>query len=126
MMTLTIKRPVIEALLAYAQGSHPREAILLLRGKSTKEQVTIEEVMIPPLATHGHGFSSFSPGLLPIDFSIVGVAHSHPSGSPTPSTQDLNHTYGKIMIVVAFPYRDERDIAVYDNRAIRLQYQTTE
>ena len=82
---VTIKRELLEMLLEGAKTLHPKETIVLLRGKVSKDSISVSEVVIPPLATYGSGFSSFPTHLLPMDFSIVGVAHSHPSGSLRPS-----------------------------------------
>ena len=46
------------------------------------------------------GSSHFNPYFLPIDFSIIGTVHSHPSGVLKPSIADLNHGYGKIMLIM--------------------------
>ena len=123
MVTVEIKREVIEGLLSYAAYAHPREAILLLRGKARKDAILIEELIVPPLATHGQGFASFHSNMLPIDFSIVGVAHSHPSGHRDPSTGDLNRIYGRLMTIAAHPYRSKEDVAVYDREGERIEYQ---
>jgi proteasome lid subunit RPN8/RPN11 len=61
--------------------------------------------------------------MLPIDFSIVGTMHSHPSGALRPSTTDLNHFYGKIMIITAYPYRSEQDIIVLDGEGNNVNYE---
>jgi proteasome lid subunit RPN8/RPN11 len=118
-----IKRTVILSILEYAAACHPKEGILLLRGKADRKQITIEEVEIPPLSVHGLGFSSFQPYMLPIDFSIIGTAHSHPSGVLEPSTTDMNKFYGRIMIIAAYPYRTEGDLAVFDGEGNRLEYE---
>jgi len=46
--------------------------------------------------------------MLPIDFSIVGTVHSHPSGFPLPSHADLEFfdKYGRIHIIVASPFSE--------------------
>jgi proteasome lid subunit RPN8/RPN11 len=46
--------------------------------------------------------------MLPIDFSIIGTVHSHPSGIPIPSKADLElfDKYGKIHIIVASPFNE--------------------
>jgi len=106
--------------------AYPKESILMLQGKTTKKNIEINEVIIPPFATHGQGFSSFSPFMLPISFSIVGVAHSHPSGVLEPSTYDLNHVYGKFMIIVAYPFETEDNIAVFDKDGKSIQYEIAE
>lgn len=117
-----IKRAVIESVLSYAQMLHPREAILLLKGKADKHRILVNDTQIPPLATHGDTFSAFPLHMLPIDFSIVGVAHSHPSGVLHPSITDLNKFYGRIMVIVAYPYGSEENMAVFDREGKRLKY----
>ena len=118
------KRSVIEGLLSYARGSHPREGILLLRGKVSREKIVVDDTLIAPLATSGQRFSSFPLYMLPIDFSIVGVAHSHPSGILAPSVEDLNHFYGRIMVIIAFPYQSEQDIAVFNKAGEKVKFET--
>jgi len=61
--------------------------------------------------------------MLPIDFSIIGTAHSHPSGVLRPSPADMNRFYGRIMIIAAYPYRSERDIAVFNGEGKTVQYE---
>jgi len=126
MKVVYLKRLVIRNLLNYARGLHPKESILLLRGKVSKDEVFINDTVIPPFATHGEGFSTVPLHMLPIDFSIVGVAHSHPSGVLIPSVNDLNQFYGRIMVIVAFPYQSERNIAVFDREGKALQLKVVE
>jgi len=122
-MTVTyLKRSVIENLLSYARGSHPKESVLLLRGKVSKDEVFVNDTIIPPFATHGEGFSTFPSHMLPLDFSIVGVAHSHPSGVLAPSVNDLNQFYGRIMVIVAFPYHSERNISLFNREGKTLMF----
>jgi len=118
-----IERAVIDSILSYAQMVHPREAILLLKGKINKQRIVVNDTQIPPLATHGNTFSSFPLHMLPIDFSIVGVAHSHPSGALRPSVTDLNKFYGRIMVIVAYPYLSENNIAIFDREGRTLKYE---
>jgi proteasome lid subunit RPN8/RPN11 len=93
--SVIIHKEVVDSILTYSRSAYPREGILLLRGKSKKGVLEIESLVIPPMATHGEGFSSFSFWMLPIDLSFVGVAHSHPSGHAVPSHQDLLHAMGR-------------------------------
>jgi len=120
---ILIKRAVINSILSYAKMLHPTEAILLLKGRVDKHRIVVNNTVIPPLATHGNTFSTFPLHMLPIDFSIIGVAHSHPSGVLHPSITDLNKFYGRIMVIAAYPYQSEKDIAVFDREGNRLKYE---
>jgi proteasome lid subunit RPN8/RPN11 len=117
-----ISRSVIDSILTYAKIQYPKEGILLLRGTMNKKEIHVNEVVVPPLATHGYGFSNFSPYMLPMDMSLIGTAHSHPSGVLHPSTGDLNHFYGRIMVIMAYPYESEEQIAVYDKQGKVVEY----
>jgi len=121
--TIAFDSKVMDSLLSYAKIMHPREGVLLLRGKVDKEKIVVNDTEIPPFATHGKAFTSFPLHMLPIDFSIVGVAHSHPSGALKPSTADLNRFYGRIMVIVAYPYQTQQDMAVFDSEGKALKYE---
>ncbi len=109
--------------MSYSKMFHPKEGILLLRGKSKKGVVDVDGVVIPPAAIHGSGFSAFGWGMIPIDLSYVGVAHSHPSGYAVPSHEDLLHVTGKIMVIAGAPYEDERCLKVYDVHGTPLVFE---
>jgi len=117
-----LKKSVVISILEYAAACHPREGILLLRGRINGGSIVVEEVEVPPLSIQGVGFSSFQPYMLPIDFSIIGTAHSHPSGILEPSATDINRFYGRIMVIAAYPYRTEKDLAIFDSEGRRLRY----
>jgi len=114
---------VVNSVLSASLGAYPNEAILLLRGKVEKEVIRVNEVLIPPLATHGRGFSDFRGIMLPMDLRIVGVAHSHPSGALRPSTHDLNHFYGRIMVIAAYPFETYNDIGVFNSHGDRVSHE---
>ncbi len=117
-----VERAVVDSILSYAQMFHPRESILLLKGKIDKKKIVVTDVQIPPLATHGSTFSAFPLSRLPIDFSVIGVAHSHPSGALRPSITDLNKFYGRIMLITAYPYQSEQNIIILDRKGQPLKY----
>jgi len=121
--SIRIDREVLESLLAYAREAYPREGILLLRGKSRKGDVHVTEVLIPPLATHAPSFSSFPLHTLPFDLSIVGTAHSHPSGAARPSLADLNNFYGRVMVIMAAPFRSEKDVGVFNRHGELIPFE---
>ena len=118
---IIISRSAIDGIISYSKGLHPNEAILILQGKVTPEQVIIEGLVIPPFALSGPYYSGFSNFNLPSDSSDVGSAHSHPGGSNRPSLEDLNRGfYGAVSIIIAHPY-DETTIAAYDRNGNRLK-----
>lgn len=121
---LKIKKELIQGLLAYSRDMHPNEMILLLRGK-VGDEIEVDEVIIPPSAVHGQRFSLFQPYMIPFDTSILGIVHSHPSGTLRPSVHDLNHFYGRIMMIVAYPYQSVEDIAVFDGKGQRVPFTTS-
>ncbi len=116
-----MRREVAALLLEISRNIHPREMIVLLHGRRDKTGYLVEEVSFPPQSTYGESFSSFNPYLLPIDESFLGVAHSHPSGAPHPSVEDLNNMMGELMVIVTSPYRNESDIHVLDGEGRRMK-----
>lgn len=121
-MLVTLKMAVLKSILVYAKACHPREGALLLRGKNYKNKIIVDEILLPPVSVKSWRFSSFLLSMLPIDLSIVGTAHSHPSGILTPSPTDLNNFYGKIMIIVAYPYSSSKNLAVFDGNGNPIEY----
>ena len=121
-----IKREVINSILTYAKIFHPREGILLLKGREDKNRIILDGVIIPPLSTHGNSFSSFPLDMLPIDFSIKGTAHSHPSGALRPSIEDLNKFYGRLMVITSYPYDSDKDLAIFSRDGALVNYRTFE
>ena len=119
-MKVKIKEDLLKAILENARLMHPREILFILRGEKKKDCVIISDIIIPPFATYGHGFATFSLSTLPIDFSIIGTAHSHPSGNLAPSIGDLNQAIGKIMMIVGYPYT-KQNVKVYDREGNEIE-----
>ena len=124
-VVVSMSLELLEAILEGAKRLYPRETILLLRGKKTKDTICVEELVVPPLATYGDGFANIPLYMLPMDFSIVGTVHSHPSGNLTPSDVDFNHFFGRILMIVGFPFSGPEIAVVYNSRGERLQLQIT-
>jgi proteasome lid subunit RPN8/RPN11 len=97
----------------------------LLRGEKKKDVITVTELLVPPLASYGRGFANIPIYTLPMDFSIVGTIHSHPSGNVNPSHADLNHFFGLVLIIAGFPFTNETNVAVYNRQAERLALRVT-
>jgi proteasome lid subunit RPN8/RPN11 len=124
-VTVSIPSELLETILEGAKQLYPRESFLLLRGKKSKSVISISDLVVAPFAAHGRGFASYSPHMLPMDFSVVGTVHSHPSGNTQPSHVDLNHMMGRILMIVGYPFVDEGCVAVYDSNGEELSLNVT-
>jgi proteasome lid subunit RPN8/RPN11 len=123
-MEVLVARELLAEMLSFARQRHPKEAILLLRGKLGKDVITLTDYLFPPFATTDSISASYPLHMLPIDFSIVGTVHSHPSGSLDMSFQDMNNIYGRISLIIAYPYGSE-DVAAYNKQAERIPIRFT-
>ncbi len=61
--------------------------------------------------------------MLPMDLSVMGVSHSHPSGSLKPSIHDLNHFYGRIMVITAYPFQSYDNIGVFNSHGESIPHE---
>ena len=102
-----IKRECLDVILECAKSEYPNEFGGLLRVDAESKN-TIIEIMLLPGTISGGSQAIFQLHMLPIDFSIVGTVHSHPSGFPSPSNADLTlfDKYGRIHIIVANPFNE--------------------
>ena len=67
-------------MLMFAKERHPKEAVLMLRGKVSKESIVITDYLFPPFATTNSISASYPIHMLPIDFSIVGMGMRNHAG----------------------------------------------
>ncbi len=97
-----IKEEVLETIFESARETHPLEFAGALRASGD----TIVEVILIPGTISGDEHAILRTFMLPIDLSIVGSVHSHPSPSPFPSSADLQmfKNFGRVHIIAAFPY----------------------
>ena len=119
-MKVEIKEDLLKTILENARLMHPKEILFMLRGEKRKDVIFISDIIIPPFATYGYGFTTFSLSALPIDFSIVGTVYSHPSGNLMPSIGDLNQAIGIIIMIVGYPYT-KRNVMVYDREGNKIE-----
>jgi proteasome lid subunit RPN8/RPN11 len=124
-ISVLVSEELLQAVFEGARRLYPKEIILVLRGEKKKNLIKVSEVVVPPLATYGSGFANIPIHMLPMDFSIVGTVHSHSSGNLTPSSADLNHIFGIMLMIVGFPFADERNVAVYNRNGEKLTLQIT-
>jgi proteasome lid subunit RPN8/RPN11 len=121
-----ISRSATDGIISYSKSLHPNEAILILQGKTSRERIIIEGLVIPPFALSGPYYSGYSNFYLPSDSSYVGSAHSHPGGSNKPSLADLNRGfYGAVSIIISYPY-EEGMLAAYDRNGNKLEIKVTD
>jgi len=123
--TVQLPKEILDAIFAGAKELYPRESFLLLRGKKTKGTIRINDLVLAPFAVHGEGFANFNPYMFSGDFSLVGTVHSHPSGNISPSHVDLNHFFGRILMIVGYPFEGEGCVAVYDSNGEKMPLQIT-
>ena len=128
MVEVYVFNDVADGILTYSRNMHPREAILLLKGKLDmgKERIVVSELIIPPQAAHGFGFSTFPLSPLPLDMHILGTMHSHPSGALGPSVADLNMFYGGLMMICSYPYSGIDCMKIYDAKGREMPFSIRE
>lgn len=116
---IKIRRKALLFILDAAKGAFPNEFIGLLRARGN----AVTEVLVLPGSTYAETFSSITEYLVPIDKSIAGSVHSHPSRSNKPSRADLRFfsEKGRIHIIVKYPFT-ESDVAVYDSSGNALGF----
>ena len=112
---VSLKKDARDGIISYCKMKHPNEAVLILRGKSKKGNITIDGLIIPPFSYTDTTFAGFPNSFLPLDTSYVGIVHSHPKGSEKPSITDLNNFFGLVSITVKSPYDDD-DIFAWDSK----------
>ena len=99
-----IRRRTLDLILNAGMGALPNEFGGILRAYDG----VITEVMVLPGTEQGNAAAIFKLYMLPVDPSVVGTAHSHPSGNYWPSGADLElfDRFGHIQ--VADPSGDVR------------------
>jgi len=100
-----IKETTLQLIFECSKESHPKEFGGMLRVDDTLKD-TITEIVMLPGTISGETHAIFKLHMMPVDFSIVGTVHSHPSPSANPSEADLIlfRKHGKIHIISAAPY----------------------
>lgn len=107
-----IRRATLRMILEASRDTYPREFAAVLRA----EEGVVTEIMPLPGSLSGETSAVISTHMLPIDFSVVGSVHSHPSGVPFPSRADLAffRHIGYLHIIVGHPY-DESSWRAWDH-----------
>ena len=124
-LTVHIPSNILDAICAGAKELYPRESFLLLRGKKSKGIINVTDLVLAPFAAHEEGAVHFNPYMFSGDFSIVGTVHSHPSENNSPSDTDLNYFFGRILMIVGYPYEGKSCIAAYDSNGDKVSIEVT-
>ena len=97
-----INKKALNLILEVSKESYPKEFGGLLRA----EKGIITEIILLPGTLSGNTSAIFQLHMLPVDFTIVGTVHSHPSGSFHPSNADLHlfEKFGSTHIIACMPY----------------------
>jgi proteasome lid subunit RPN8/RPN11 len=99
-----IKRNVLNSLLTSGASTYPNEFGGILR---SEDPGVVTDMLLIPGTTAGHRHANFQLYMLPVDLTVVGTAHSHPSGAVHPSEEDLTlfRHWGRIHIILGFPFK---------------------
>ena len=97
-----IKRSVLELMMAAARENYPNEWSGQLRARNG---VIFELTMLPGTMV-GRDNALVNLWMMPIDYSVVGSVHSHPSGNWSPSDADREffQKFGSVHLIVGMPY----------------------
>lgn len=97
-----IQKRTLKMILEASRETYPNEFSATLRA----ERGIINEVVLLPGTLQGETSAILQLHMLPIDFSVVGSVHSHPSGVILPSDADLRlfEKFGKVHLIVGAPF----------------------
>ena len=108
----------MQMIMEASKDSYPREFGAFLRAENN----VIYEIAILPGTVQGDHHTIFQLYSKPIDFTLVGSVHSHPSGFTIPSDADLSmfSNTGAVHIIVGYPYNLE-NFTAYDRSGKRIE-----
>lgn len=118
-----IRKKTLNLIIEVSKESHPKEFAGLLRA----EKGVITEIMLLPGTLSGDSSAIFQLHMRPIDFTIVGSVHSHPSNSFHPSGPDLRlfEKFGHTHIITCMPY-DYDSWCAYDHYGSKIELEVVD
>lgn len=119
---ILIDREVVEEIIQIARQSHPLEFMAMLEGKIREGILRVDGLVFLPGETSNQG-AVMKIFMMPMTTGTVGLVHSHPIPSATPSNADL-HSFAKngyIHLIIAQPYTEE-SIVAYDTFGEVIDY----
>ncbi|MFB6282606.1 MAG: Mov34/MPN/PAD-1 family protein [Halobacteria archaeon] len=107
-----IARETLDFVFEACRDTHPNEFIGIMKGTEAsdigvdRDGQVVTEVMVIPGTKSGRTRATLRDDMIPLNLGGVGTVHSHPSGVPEPSKEDLItfSKKGKRHIIVASPY----------------------
>lgn len=117
--TVLIKAELLEGILTLCREHHPREILGILK----MEKEIFNEFILPPGTLTSKISGIFSSSRLPLDHFYQASVHSHPSGNPHPSLQDLRGIFKgfKCHFIIGFPY-GIKNVRCYDKNGKNLNF----
>ncbi|MFW5898487.1 MAG: Mov34/MPN/PAD-1 family protein [Candidatus Saliniplasma sp.] len=114
-----ISKRTLKMIMESAKDAHPNEFAAGMR----EIDGVISELILVPGTISGKTSALLRMRQLPIDYSVIGVVHSHPSRNFSPSRKDLLMfgRYGRVHIIAGYPYdMDSWQAYDYDGNKIEL------
>ena len=101
-----IEKNCLNLIQESSRSIHPREFAGLLSVGESRD--IISEVVLVPGTISGASHAIYRLFMAPVDYSIVGTVHSHPTSNAMPSEADRHffQKYGIVHIIMAEPYDD--------------------
>jgi len=103
-----ITRKCLTLIFESSKSNYPQEFGALLRVDRVDKNMIIEVILLPGTVS-GDSHAIFHLHMLPVDYSVVGTLHSHPSAIARPSDADLDlfSHFGRVHIIVGVsPFGD--------------------
>lgn len=120
---IKIKKEVIENIKEFSFNAYPNEFGAMLSCKNN----VVEGLIFYPISRNDTHSVSINEWQIPVGLDYCGSVHSHPSGSNSPSSADLNFfsKRGKVHIIICYPYENE-NVIVYDREGNVLSFEIVE
>ena len=115
-----IKKETLEMIIHAAKNTYPKEFIGLLG--SRLENNVIDELILTH-SEYGDSTSSIYMDSKPVDNSIIGSVHSHPTNSNNPSDEDIHSfpKFGKIHLIISYPFNINA-IKMFDSKGKLVEF----
>lgn len=122
-----ISKRCLDLIVASSRSSYPKEFGALLR-VDEEEKTTITEVVLLPGTISGNAHAIFKLYMLPIDYSVVGTVHSHPSSISRPSMADLElfGHFGRVHLIVGVSASGQVSWRAFDHNGNIMDVQVKE